>query len=194
MRYSKSDEKYYVRVARSGGWGHMLGDEGGGYAIGLKAIQHTLGVFEEMSLGVEIGEVGKLEKAIAAKLGCQVCESASIEILNEILAKKGTQGVKARIAGIAEIVVGLMSEDKSAETIVNSQVAILIGKTLARLVNPKGTHYQPPKKTVLVLAGGLMKNEKYRAALEQQLYQYQFYFRETVVVEDAALMGVKYLS
>jgi N-acetylmuramic acid 6-phosphate etherase len=87
-----------------------------------------------------------------------------------------------------------MSEDKSAETIVNSQVAILIGKTLARLVNPKGTHYQPPKKTVLVLAGGLMKNEKYRAALEQQLYQYQFYFRETVVVEDAALMGVKYLS
>ncbi|OQD82867.1 hypothetical protein PENANT_c019G06984 [Penicillium antarcticum] len=193
MRYSQSREGY-TRVARSGGWGHMLGDEGGGYAIGLKAIQHTLGVFEEITLGIQTREPGRLEQAVAAKLGCPVSENAGIDMLNEILASKCTQGVKARIASIAELVLGLIGEDKTADSIVNCQVAVLIGKTLGRLVNSKGTDYQPSETSVLVLAGGLMKNERYRAVLERQLDQHRLYFRGTVVVEDAALTGAKYLS
>jgi Predicted N-acetylglucosamine kinase len=54
MRYKwAEDERRYARSARSGGWGHMLGDQGGGYTIGMKAIQHTLGVFENITLGLD---------------------------------------------------------------------------------------------------------------------------------------------
>ena len=42
---------------------------------------------------------------------------------------------------------------------------------------------------MLVFAGGLMKNERYRDALEKQIDHLRLYFRGTVVVEDAALAG-----
>ncbi|KAJ5742446.1 uncharacterized protein N7511_011465 [Penicillium nucicola] len=192
MRYSPSRENGYTCVARSGGWGHMLGDEGGGYAIGLKAIQHTLGVFEEITLGIETCEVGRLELAVAATLGCSGSPSASIDMLNQILLDKCTQNAKSRIASIARVVVGLIGENETADAILNSQIALLVGKTLGRLVNPKGTHYRLSESSVLILAGGLMKNELYRAALEQHLYHHQLYFYRTVVVEDAALTGARY--
>jgi hypothetical protein len=69
------------------------------------------------------------------------------------------------------------------------QIAILVDKTLGRLVNPKGIDYQTPQTSTLVLAGGLMKNERYRDALEKQIDHLRLYFRRTVVVEDAALAG-----
>jgi glucosamine kinase len=31
------------RTARAGGWGYLLGDEGSGYAVGRRAVRHTLG-------------------------------------------------------------------------------------------------------------------------------------------------------
>ncbi|KAJ5108163.1 hypothetical protein N7456_004838 [Penicillium angulare] len=37
MRYNWTEIYGYHLVARAGGWGHLLGDEGGGYSIGLEA-------------------------------------------------------------------------------------------------------------------------------------------------------------
>ena len=173
MRYKwAEDEQRYARSARSGGWGHMLGDQGGGYAIGMKAIQHTLGVFEDITLGLDKIGGDELSKEVAAKLGCQISESASIDMLNNILAQNHSQGVKARIASIAPVVLDLMEKNKTASAIVSSQVALLVSGTLGRLVKPQATGYQPCETSVLVLAGGLM----------------------TVVVEDAARSGATYLS
>lgn len=193
MRYEWSqNQERYTRAARSGGWGHMLGDEGGGYSIGMKAIQHTLSVFENITLGLDTTGGDELAKAVAEKLGCQVSESANI--LNNILAQDYAQGVKARIASIAPVVLNLMDKNETAAAIVSAQVEKLVGETLARLVKPLSTGYQPSESTVLVLAGGLVKNERYRAVLEQQMNLHQLSFQETVVVEDAACVGAKYLS
>ncbi|KAJ5513734.1 hypothetical protein N7463_003286 [Penicillium fimorum] len=195
MRYKwAEDQQRYARAARSGGWGHMLGDQGGGYAMGMKAIQHTLGVFEDITLGLNKTGGDELSKAVAEKLGCQVSESANIDLLNNILAQNHSQGVKSRIASIAPVVLDLMDKNKIAAAIVSSQVALLVGDTLARLVKPQATGYQPSEASVLVLAGGLMKNERYRATFEKQLDAHKLYFKGTVVVEDAARSGATYLS
>ncbi|KAJ5550318.1 hypothetical protein N7461_005016 [Penicillium sp. DV-2018c] len=193
MRYGWSEcQQRYTRSARSGGWGHMLGDEGGGYSIGMKAIQHTLAFSENVTLGLATSGDDELAKAVADKLGCQVSDSASL--LNNILAQNYSQGVKARIASIAPVVLELMDRSNIAEAIVNAQAEKLVGETLGRLVNPRSTGYHPSDKTVLVLAGGLMKNERYRASLETQLRAHNLSFKGTVVVEDAACAGAKYLS
>ncbi|OQE29271.1 hypothetical protein PENFLA_c004G10819 [Penicillium flavigenum] len=193
MRYKWSDDQQrYARSARSGGWGHMLGDQGGGYAIGMKAIQHTLGVFEDITLGLDKTGGDELSKVVAEELRCQISESASIDMLNNILAQNYSQGLKARIASIAPVVLGLMDKNETAAAIVSSQVALLVGETLGRLVKPQATGYQPSEASVLVLAGGLMKNERYRATFEKQLDSHRLYFRGTVVVEDAARSGATY--
>lgn len=194
MRYKwAEDQQRYTRSARSGGWGHMLGDQGGGYTIGLKAIQHTLGVFEDITLGLDKTGGDEFSKAVAEKLGCQVSESTSIDMLNNILGQTHSQGVKARIASIAPVVLNFMNKSETATDIVSSQVALLVGEALGRLVKPQATGYQPPEASVLVLAGGLMKNERYRATFEKQLDTNRLYFRGTVVVEDVARSGVTYL-
>ena len=195
MRYSWSeDQQGYVRVARSGGWGHILGDEGGGYAIGLKAIQHALGVFEDIGLGLYKSDSDELAMAVSAKLGCHLPAIAGIDMLNDLLAENYAQSVKVRIAGVAEVVLALMNKNKSAAGIVNSQVAKLVGDTLRRLVDPRALEYQAPETSVLILAGGLMNNERYRAAFEHQLDSHRLYFRGTVVAKDAATLGAGYLS
>lgn len=195
MRYKwAEDEHRYARSARSGGWGHMLGDQGGGYTIGMKAIQHTLGVFEDITLGIDKTGGDDLCKAVAEKLGCQISESTSIDMLNNILAQNHSQGVKARIASIAPVVLDFMDKNETASAIVSSQITLLVGETLGRLVKPQATGYQPCEASVLVLAGGLMKNDRYRATFEKQLDSHGLYFKGTVVVEDAARSGATYLS
>ncbi|KAJ5237076.1 hypothetical protein N7489_007167 [Penicillium chrysogenum] len=193
MRYKWSDDQQkYARSARSGGWGHMLGDQGGGYAIGMRAIQHTLGVLEDITLGLDKTGGDELSKAVADKLGCQISDSASIDMLNNILAQNYSQGLKARIASIAPVVLGLMDKNETAAAIVSSQVALLVGGTLGRLVKPQATGYQPNEASVLILAGGLMKNGRYRATFEKQLDSHRLYFKGTVVVENAARSGATY--
>ncbi|KXG48479.1 ATPase, BadF/BadG/BcrA/BcrD type [Penicillium griseofulvum] len=195
MRYKWADDQQrYARAARSGGWGHMLGDQGGGYTIGMKAIQHTLGVFEDITLGLDKTGGDELSKAVAEKLGCQVSETASIDMLNNILAQNHSQGVKSRIASIAPVVLDLVNKNETAAAIVSSQVALLVGETLGRLVKPQAAGYQPSEASVLVLAGGLMKNERYKATFEKQLESHRLYFKGTVVVDDAARSGATYLS
>lgn len=190
MRFGWSQEQErYTRSARSGGWGHMLGDEGGGYSIGMLAIQHTMEVFENITLGLD-NNGDELSKAVAERLGC--ADSRSASLLNNILAQ--TRGMKSRIASVAQVVLELMDKNETAAAIVNSQVEKLVGGTLARLVKPQSIGYQPSEGTVLVLAGGLMKSDKFRAVLDQQLDLHKFCFQRTVVVEDAAYVGARYLT
>ncbi|CAG7983355.1 unnamed protein product [Penicillium olsonii] len=195
MQYKWSaDHQEYKCVARSGGWGHILGDEGGGYAIGLKAIQHTLGLFEDVSLGLVKPDSDQLAMAVAAKLGFHIRSNVGMDLLNDLLAQKCTQGAKRRIAGVAEAVLNLMGDCKVAAGIVKAQVGKLIGENLSRLVNPDALEYQVPEQSVLILAGGLLNHDRYRATFEDELDSRRLYFRGTVVVENASVVGARYLS
>lgn len=194
MRYSWSEDRGYVRVARSGGWGHMLGDEAGGYSIGLEAIKHTLVVLEEMTLGLRVQELGELEDAVIKHFGCPPSEDGSIDLLSNVLSQNHAQSAKARIADVAETVLRLASRDQTAMTIINNQISCLVNSTLSRLVDYRCTSYVAPEDSELVLAGGLMRNEGYRTALQRQLVQRGLHFRGIRVVDDVAAVGVRTLA
>lgn len=193
MRYTRR-EGQYVRVARSGGWGHILGDEGGGYSIGLDAIKHTLGVLEEMTLGLHSQDLGEFEHAIVRQLGCPVADDGSIDLLTDILSQNRTLNVKARIAGVAETVLKLTPGNKTAMAIVEEQVVSLVNNALSRLVDPRCSSYVAPEESEIVLAGGLMKNAEYQEALQRQFAQRGLNFRSVLVVDDVAAAVAKYLS
>lgn len=193
MRYAWTEDRGYVRVARSGGWGHMLGDEGGGYSIGLEAIKHTLLVLEEQTLGLRPQGLGALEEAVISKLGCATSTDGHIDILSDILSGNHQETVKTRISQLAETVLELASHDKTAEEIVKSQTSHLVTKTLGRLTDSRSRGYAAAQETELVLAGGLMRNKGYQRALREQLDQRGHQFSGIRVVDDVAAAGAKFL-
>ena len=193
MRYTRNEDRY-VCVARSGGWGHILGDEGGGYSIGLDAIKHTLVALEEKTLGLR-DDLDEFEHAIIKQLGCHAADDGSIDLLTNILSQQRTQSIKPRIAGVAETVLKLTLApgNKTAMAIAESQVFRLVN-TLSRLVDSRCSSYVAPEETEIVLAGGLMKNERYRQALQQQFARRGWYFRRVHVVDDVAAAGAQSLT
>lgn len=193
MRYAWTECQGYVRVARSGGWGHMLGDEGGGHSIGLEAIKHTLLVLEERTLGIRPGALDKFEDVVIKQLGCAASKDGTIDILSDLLSGHHQEAVKTRIAHLAETVLELASHDKTANVIVRDQTAHLVTKTLGRLTDPKSTGYAASQKTVLVLAGGLMRNEGYQRSLREQLDQRGLDFEGVRMVDDIAAAGATFL-
>ncbi|KAJ5589717.1 hypothetical protein N7450_003689 [Penicillium hetheringtonii] len=186
MRYTWSEDQGYVRVARSGGWGHILGDEGGGYSIGLEAIRHTLSMLEERALGLNPHNMHELEIAVTEKLGGSTAENGNADILTELLSRQEAQSIKTRIAGIAETVLRLAPSNDTAKAIVDDQVTRLVTKTLGRLVNHQCDSFSPVEESELVLTGGLSKNDLYQASLRRELDHWGLRFQAIRFVEDVA--------
>lgn len=193
MRYTWTAEQGFVRVARSGGWGHLLGDEGGGYAIGLEATKHTLVVLEEIALGLRTQDLGELEQEVVQQLGCRMVEDSNIDLLNAVLCQRSDKSVKARISTIAQIVLNLARRNETATAIVENQVAFLVNNTFVRLFDPRCREYTAPDECELVLAGGLMRNVEYQKAVQRHLADRGLRFRSMEIVDNAASAGAKHL-
>lgn len=192
MRYSYSKQYGYTCTARSGGWGHILGDEGGGYSIGLAAIKHTLDALEGRRLEIRHHPLGNFEQAVLKSLGFETSGGEDIDLLTDILSKSQNPGITARIAGVAETLLALEG-DEIARAILEEQISQLTQKTLGKLTNPTCKGFVSPENTELVLGGGLMRNENYRKELQRQLAEQHLFFRGLRVVDDAAVAGVNFL-
>ncbi|MCX7970155.1 MAG: hypothetical protein N3A57_01125 [Negativicutes bacterium] len=128
-------------TARTGGWGHLLGDEGSGYWLGIKALNKILRIYDRRSAGGE-----KLGRAILARLGLDGYES----IIGWAYDPART---KSEIAHLAETVfecarqgdgTALRLLDKTAR-----QIAGMINVLLQR-------HFAGRKEVEIVLAGGVL--------------------------------------
>ncbi|GAQ10212.1 N-acetylmuramic acid 6-phosphate etherase [Aspergillus lentulus] len=195
MRYNRSDDgNEYSRIARSGGWGHILGDEGGGYAIGLEAIKYTLAVLEETRLGIRIEPLGRLEQAVLERLGCVTCRPMQIDLVSEILVQQHKQTIKARIAGAAEVVLSMNGQDDIASAIVSRQIDYLASRTVARLLDPACDGYVPTEHTGLILSGSILKNQAYQDQFLNVLEKTGARFAYVETVSDAGLLGAKHLT
>ncbi|KAJ5669926.1 uncharacterized protein N7477_005289 [Penicillium maclennaniae] len=90
---------------------------------------------------------------------------------------------RSRIAGVAETILKLVPDSKTAMTIVETQVSSLVD-TFSGLVDRRCSSYIAPEESELVLAGGLMKNERDREALQQRFDQRGWCFWRVHVIDD----------
>ncbi|KAL2783083.1 hypothetical protein BJX66DRAFT_330840 [Aspergillus keveii] len=175
MRYTvQPGSSEPTRVARSGGWGHLLGDEGGGYAIGRQAIRHTLRAFEDQRLGLQQETLGTLEQAILDQFGLAV-----------LLGDQGQPAnAKSRIAAVAQLVLSMAPTDSTAMQILSKQISNLLDTVLGPLVDARCAGAVPCSETGLILSGGVLTQ-----GIHQRM---QFAYIETV--EDPGVVGAEYLA
>lgn len=199
IRYAQdADGQTPRRIARSGGWGHLLGDEGAGYAIGRQAIRQALTSIENLKLHRPSPTLSPLEQKIVAhfhgsSLGKQY-DVDDIDLLSSVLAPTDEKSAKSRIAGVTQTVLNEAADgDAEAIAIVSDQASDFVDTTLARLLDPQSSGYVPPAQCGLILSGGVMLHKTYQdifqAALEKR--GIRFYYTESVA--DAASVGVEYL-
>jgi N-acetylmuramic acid 6-phosphate etherase len=142
------------RTAKVGGWGHILGDGGSGYDIGLGALRGVV---------VQRDESGRW-----SALGKRILRRLRIAEPDELIA--WAQGAsKAEVAALAEEVFKAAAEgDELASAFVNFAKMILTrdATACARKLMTRGTTAQ------FVLAGGiLLRQPKFAAQLKTQLLE-----------------------
>jgi len=136
------------QTARAGGWGHVVGDEGSGYALGLAALR----TFFETEDGRK--NATRLQRALLKQLHFPDAVSLMVHMTRP-------ERRKDEFATLAPIVFALAKrgdgECQSLLAAAASELAALVDAVLRRLGNPVYT---------LVLGGGVLANE---AAFRKQV-------------------------
>jgi len=127
------------RVARTGGWGHLLGDEGSGYAIGMAALRAILRAHDGR------GAPTSVEARVLA---------ATALTAPELLVHFVANASKADVSALAPLVFGEAGHDAVALGIVEEAA-----RALAAHVAALYTRLRPWSMPVpLALTGGLLAN------------------------------------
>jgi N-acetylmuramic acid 6-phosphate etherase len=199
MRYSIDSEALVPKnIARSGGWGHLLGDEGAGYSIGREAIRHALCSIDEFHLGLKKTPPTSLVKRVISLFNdsSPLPEEGSLvmDLLTQVLLGGDNQLAKSRIARAAQIVLDAAEEkDGEASEILSTQISALIDGTLSRLLNPQSHGYVHPSRCGIILAGGALLHREYQNLFHSRLAAKSIKFAYVETVSNAALMGAEYL-
>jgi N-acetylglucosamine kinase len=140
--------------ARAGGWGHVLGDEGSGYVLGLRALRSVVRAYD-----------GRTEPT---KLHDIVLRHLDIERPEQLLAwiKKVNAG-KAEIGSLSRLVFDAFDEgDATAAAIIREEAAELAdaARAVARKLFPSSSDFE-----IVVGGGNLRKCETYFDAFQKEV-------------------------
>lgn len=194
MSYEKKGSEW-TRTARVGGWGHLLGDDGSGYAIGRDALRFALGELDIHRLHDTNDvpfKISGLTNAIVNHFQADAPNSTSFDLLSAILIRnidshqgRGQESQTAsKIASVAKIVLGLRN-DEDAKRITDNAAASVA--QLIKLLTQGGNITSD--KMGLVLSGGLMQHDEYRTDVIRNLAAKAVEVKRIEVVTDAAMQG-----
>jgi len=195
MSFERQDGRL-ERTGRSGGWGHVLGDDGSGYGIGRQALRLSLESADEINLRKEGERAGDCEDPLVQKIfehfGVKVPPEPPINLLNQILSDQSNQessNPTKRIAEVARVVVDSSSSSKKAMELLKEG-----SRSLVRIVSSLISNWRiETSRTSLVLAGGLLQSEVYQLTLINDLVSAGINFGHVQAVPQPALMAAKYL-
>ncbi|KAJ5798348.1 uncharacterized protein N7503_007644 [Penicillium pulvis] len=183
--FKKGSNGHAVEVRRTGGWGHLIGDDGSAFHVGKQALQALLTSIEINEVDTE-SRLTEMEEEIVAYFGCT--KSA---VLSRLL--NSGKNPTSDIGGLARTVTRLAFRDENPDF---QALEILknAAKSLAQLVVPlKNTC--PPESSVLILSGALMTIAKFRELVYDQFSSAHITaFKKIVVINSASDCAVNYLA
>ncbi|KAI9738393.1 MAG: hypothetical protein M1834_008896 [Cirrosporium novae-zelandiae] len=215
MRYQRQESEF-IRTGRSGGWGHVLGDDGGGYWMGRQAIRATLLALDELrnetdgdggdggDARISFQDLGHLSQKVMQHFELTEETASDSDLLSTILAplqsnpNAGCPNIKAKVSSAAKLVLEVGITDPIAQDIMTIGVQELIQalKPLLCLTPSTTARKRPPpdpKNSVLVFGGSLLCNLIYQKAVRQKLDENGICFLHVEVVNQPAWSGAEFL-
>ncbi|POR31606.1 N-acetylmuramic acid 6-phosphate etherase [Tolypocladium paradoxum] len=164
MSYAR-DNGSWRRTHRAGGWGHLLGDDGGGYGIGREVLRRSL----------LASDLHRLRGSPLPPLPEAVFRHFPAQHPGDLLS--------TTVLALAA------ASDEDARRIVEGGTASL-ARLVALLVGSQGL---APARCALVLAGGLMQDARYRLGLVDAVEKGLGRFGLVEVVGQPAVDGARFL-
>lgn len=153
-------------VLRAGGWGHLLGDPGSGYAIGQDGLQAVAEAFD-----------GGEDTTLRARLRKEYDIAHRNQLIQEIYQDD------FRVQSVAPLVVNAaMADDPVAEQILVDEASALTDQVRWCLNRGEGIE---PRMTML---GGMVQNEYYAQVLRRTLKDY-FPDWSLAILEEEPVIG-----
>lgn len=210
MSFQRDDPSFrFVRTARVGGWGAMLGDDGSGYSIGRAGLRLALAASDGARLmnlrtatvdGVRNGHNGHMDvlaERILASIRTKYphVEGEPLDIILHASSALGNNfatpndGVK-NIAEFAETVMDAYPDSPAAKGIVIGAASALTDLVESLVVGQE----LDTSKTALVLAGGLMINNMYQKCVSSMIADRGITFSVVRFEQQPALAAAKSLN
>ncbi|KAJ5304323.1 uncharacterized protein N7443_003983 [Penicillium atrosanguineum] len=183
--FQKDTNGHVVEVRRTGGWGHLIGDDGSSFHIGKLALQALLRSIE-ISESVDEIHLSEMEREILAYFGC-----TKNEVLSRLL--YSGKNPKRDIGDLAKIVTRLAFRDKNPDT---QALEILhsAASSLAQLIQPL-IKTCPPISSLLILSGALMGLSEFRELIYEEFSSAHIVdFKEIIVIQSVSDAVVELLA
>ncbi|KIY50288.1 hypothetical protein FISHEDRAFT_64931 [Fistulina hepatica ATCC 64428] len=202
----------FEELGRIGGWGWILGDEGGGYYIGreaatLKSVRCILREHDEASVTSKPATYSLLTARILETFGA----TNVLEILTKIhqpdpsaseLPSRDTPAYllvnrEARLSSLAPIVFecAFKHHDALALRVLQASSRALVSQVALLLGDPSASSRRVrPEDSVLVFGGSIVGIEAYRKMILADLEALGHVFRYVEVVSDPAVVGAVTLA
>jgi N-acetylglucosamine kinase-like BadF-type ATPase len=203
----KEEKGQLIECGRAGGWGWILGDEGGGYDVGREALRQILRTHDRAS--VKEGEVppSTLRDKVLKRFGV----ADVLEILRCVYLPDPAPGTvpgpnaspedfarEKRLSTLSPIVFEAAFEDKDplAMEVLKASAKALVDTTMAVIgvPTPQKPRLVDPKDAVLCFGGSLVGVEKYREIIVEDFAKRGFVFKHVLFVDDAASTGATSLA
>ncbi|KAJ9612242.1 hypothetical protein H2200_003839 [Cladophialophora chaetospira] len=186
----------FVRVGRSGGWGHLLGDEGSGFDIGRQAVRRALAELDQFNNAptskqeMTLQPLSHISRLVLDHFRPAAVATQHFDLLSAALSATTETERKKRIAGVARLVIEASETDAEAGLMVMNAALALVDLTKL-LVNSTCID---SRTSTLVIGGGLMRSEVFSRAVKKALHDIGPVFQRVEVVANPAMSGAEYLS
>lgn len=195
MSYARKEGRF-IRTARVGGWGPLLGDDGSGFAIGKEALKIALKKSDSLRQAqladIDDREAHSISEAVFAHFR-EVEESFDPrDLLSTILAPSSNSGTPPtkRIAQVAQVVLSVAGSNEKAQNILH-RGSLSLAELVLDLI--KGRNIDQ-SRTVLIMAGGLLQSPLYNNMVREALHEEGVKFGWTTDVQVPALEGARWLA
>ncbi|KIX98156.1 uncharacterized protein Z520_06236 [Fonsecaea multimorphosa CBS 102226] len=194
MSFQRRGESF-IPVGRSGGWGHLLGDDGSGFDIGRQAIRLALSAVDDFNNRRHELDADKtfaptaLVQRIVDSFSPSGTDTQDLDLLSAALSSSPDVQKKKRIAQVARLVIDASTDDAQAANMVQKAVECLI-----QLLGPLTRSGRIDTTTSsLLLAGGLMQSRVFTDAFKEALHAAKLQFKHVEVVNQPAILGAEHL-